>query len=107
MPPAPPKRPGSGSAPPRRNSAVGPRAVPRRAPEPDATARSMEPADEEGGDSTSPDAEADINNSTVVFNPPPARKGPEAGPQGKLIVLKGPKQGAEFTLGPGETSIGR
>ena len=30
-----------------------------------------------------------------------------AGPAAKLIVLKGPKQGAEFNLGPGETSIGR
>ncbi|MBS2030888.1 MAG: FHA domain-containing protein [Deltaproteobacteria bacterium] len=49
-------------------------------------------------------------DATVVFDTRAgARKGPGAGagPQGKLIVLKGPKQGAEFTLGPGETSIGR
>ena len=48
-------------------------------------------------------------NATVVFDTNKGvRKGAApSGPTAKLIVNKGPKQGAEFTLGPGETSIGR
>jgi tetratricopeptide (TPR) repeat protein len=130
MAPAPPKRPSSGSAagtPPRRTSTAGVRAPATRrppAPEPEAEPGQndtvMGLGDDEAGESTSPgpvvDASAESGepvegaNATVVFDTRTmSRKaaGAGAGPSGKLVVVKGPKQGAEFTLGAGETTIGR
>lgn len=133
MAPAPPKRP---SSPPRRATSTGARPLPRRAPEPDTqpdpeeapagnsndTILGMDFDPDSMPDSTSPGARGDAAtidesgdeppppaDATVVFDTRnlPKGKSPAAGPVGKLIVLKGPKQGAEFTLGPGETSIGR
>jgi pSer/pThr/pTyr-binding forkhead associated (FHA) protein/tetratricopeptide (TPR) repeat protein len=47
-------------------------------------------------------------DSTVVFNTN-SNKIPRAaaGPPAKLVVTRGPKAGSEFTLGPGESSLGR
>lgn len=118
MAPTPPKRPSSGSPTPRRSTTNGvPRPSSRQtAPEPPPE---VEPA---------PSEEDAINNATVMDLGPeapeaeggaPGKSDPTllfsneggarkaAGVQGKLVVLKGPKQGAEFPLGPGETSIGR
>lgn len=119
MAPAPPKRPSSGS-PPRRTSTSGVRAPvarrpPAREPEPQQNDTVMGLDDELGeatssGDTGETAVPAEGANATVVFDTRTmSRKGTPAagGVQGKLVVLKGPKQGAEFTLGPGETTIGR
>jgi tetratricopeptide (TPR) repeat protein len=126
MSPAPPKRPSSpGSAPPRRPTRSRPAAtapaeeefatVDQGAEEgggeegdSGGTMRNLEAVDEDPGEMTNPGASqgAQGANATVIYdtrNLPPRAAGPTA----KLIVLKGPKQGAEFNLGAGETSIGR
>lgn len=52
--------------------------------------------------------QADAANATMVFDTRSmSRKGVAAGPPAKLVLLKGPKKGTEFTLGAGETSLGR
>lgn len=108
MSPAPPKRQ---SAPPRRSR---PEEEPEQAPDDegdstlagtaDATMMTAAPP----GLQDEPAPEGEGANATVVFDTRTGgRRAPASGPTFKLIVLKGPKQGAEFTLGPGETSIGR
>ena len=72
-----------------------PRPRPASAPDPEAANATI-------AEGTPP---ADPNATMLMDNAPPLPKKGAASP--KLSVTRGPKAGAEFNIGPGETSIGR
>lgn len=78
-----------------------PRPVARPAPAP-------EPEEDAGATLSEGDGQpADPNATMLMDSAPAAAPVKKGGAAPKLSVTRGPKAGAEFTIGPGETSIGR